>query len=476
MTAYMKIIDAPNKAYQIAFGEQEEYRNGGPYAGPIYFLEEKKEPQLIHSLCYDQVFFSKEGDVVYFLILVLGNLHCKLASYEIANAQLTIFEKNLGSAYIKNVHSDFVTVGLRSPFTNVAEQDYVLDCRIEKQMSVMQYCKRSHSEIIQRFNKDWTTVDWYYFEVDEDGYATRQIQVLDDGKVHKYSTENLQDEYGGLAEGPLLLEEHLLIEKDEFETLWESPFTNTFLLQHLQFDDQWHMAWHNLNYNTTEAQLMKRELIVCGTYADRFLFELGYIALSEFYFLNVKEGKCSITYTTTTEWDETANVAQLWIERIQTAAKWVHQKLDAELMQFEIRLKIDETIYHASLSTWRNMDWGVEKFRNTELVIGENKYALIDTFEGFEHLMQDVQASLDKENFKIQTCYFCRYSSYNVAGNDNFGDLNCFKHCKEKCLAVQSKHEMIDLLKRENGKYRKVEETFYCNEFEPVQKADFVYK
>jgi hypothetical protein len=120
------------------------------------------------------------------------------------------------------------------------------------------------------------------------------------------------------------------------------------------------------------------------------------------------------------------------------------------------------------------MDWHVEKFRNVELEIGENKFAVIDTFESFEQLFIDLQKSILKEGYSIHTCFFCRYSSYNIYGNDNFGDLNCFKYCKEKILAVKSKHDMVDFF--ENLKMQKVNETDYCEEFEMIQPGDYVYK
>jgi hypothetical protein len=85
----------------------------------------------------------------------------------------------------------------------------------------MKYYKRIHGEIIQRFNKDWSACDTYYFEVDEDDYAIKQIVKTYEGKYYKYSSENLQDENGGLAEGGLDLkeEQYEKITKEEFYKL-----------------------------------------------------------------------------------------------------------------------------------------------------------------------------------------------------------------------------------------------------------------
>lgn len=52
----------------------------------------------------------------------------------------------------------------------------------------MKYYKKSHEAIIKRFNKDWSAIDWYYFEVDETNYAEKQIQINYEGKVYKHST------------------------------------------------------------------------------------------------------------------------------------------------------------------------------------------------------------------------------------------------------------------------------------------------
>jgi hypothetical protein len=139
----------------------------------------------------------------------------------------------------------------------------------------MRYYKRSYEEIIQRFNKEWSAIDWYYFEVGEYNCATKQIQITYEGKVYKHDEENLQDENGGLAEGELELEEYTPIDKDEFFALWEKKFSNTYLVKQLNFDEYWKFAWYNIDYNKTEQDLYDKNLIFCGTYKDTYFVGCG---------------------------------------------------------------------------------------------------------------------------------------------------------------------------------------------------------
>ena len=103
----------------------------------------------------------------------------------------------------------------------------------------MKYFKKMDAEIIQRFNKDWSAIDWYYFEVDETNCAEKQIQITHEGKVFKHDTTNLDDEFGRLAEGVLEISKYTAITKDEFYNLWNKKFTNTYLVAQLQFDSNW---------------------------------------------------------------------------------------------------------------------------------------------------------------------------------------------------------------------------------------------
>jgi hypothetical protein len=249
---------------------------------------------------------------------------------------------------------------------------------------------------------------------------------------------------------------------------------NTPSLSQLHFNPLWKVVLYIVNTAAAENDLKTTGVITRAVYAERFFVEIEFITFSNYYALKIAEGKASIKYATATEWKEMAAVAQLWINSIQEKTLLVNQKLKEEEKIFSIKVSKEKMQIHATLTTWRNMDWDVEKFRDVELEIGENKFAVIDTFESFEQLFIDLQKRIFKEGYTIHTCFFCRYSSYNVAGNDNFGDLNCFKQYKQKALAVKSKHDIIALL--QNEKIDKVNETDYCTAFEMIQKGDYVYK
>ncbi len=339
----------------------------------------------------------------------------------------------------------------------------------------MKYYKRSHTEVIQRFNKDWSACDWYYFEVDEYNYAEKQIQQRYNGLVYKHDMQNLNDAFGGLAEGALWIDEYTEIIKEEFYELWNTNFTNTYLVKQLAFDSHWKFAWYNIDYNKTEQQLYDGNLILCGTYKNIFLLEIEFLEYSNYLIYRISEGSANIKYGTVDNWEELVSSVQLWINYIETNTDKVYNKPESEKIESTIKVLVDNKMQDAIFTMYRNMDWDVEKFRGAYLSVGENNFAQINTYIGVEDLIIKLQESLP-ENIKIQSCFFCRFSNYNVAGNDNYGDLNCFKHCKEKCKAVKTKNDVIDLFENEFKNSNKVKETFYCNEFEPISKTDYVYK
>jgi hypothetical protein len=342
-------------------------------------------------------------------------------------------------------------------------------------MAKLKYYKRSYGEVITRFNKDWSAVDWYYFEVDENYYTTKQIQKTYEGKVFKHDSNNLQNENGVLAEGALVIEEYTAITKDEFYELWNASFTNTYLVTQLKFDTHWKFAWYNIDYNKTEKQLYDGNLILCGTYKDIFLLEVEYLEHSNFLMYKVTEGSANIKYSTVDDWDELVSCVQLWINYIEQNAERVYSKPQAEKVERPMKVLLDGTLQDATFCMYKNIDWEVEKFRGAYLSIGNENYAHINTYIGVEDLMIKLQEGLP-ENILIQSCFFCRLSNYMVAGNDNFGDLNCFKHCKEKCNSLKTKNDIIDLFESDFKESKKVEDTFYCDEFEAIQEQNFVFK
>jgi hypothetical protein len=339
------------------------------------------------------------------------------------------------------------------------------------------YYKRYWSEVVTRFNKDWSSVDCYYFALDEDNFPTQQLQITDEGKVYKYDESNLQDINGGLSEVALGITDvqYVVVAQAEFDALWNKEFTNQMDVKNIDFDQHWKMAWYNLNYNISEQDLKEKGLIFCGTYQDIYCVDLEYLSPDNFFRINIAEGAANLKWSTADNWDEIANVAQLWVDYIEENASSVYSKLEIEKLERPAKVSIGGALQDAILTTWRNMDWGIEKFRGVHLSVDETIYSIVNTYTNFEDLMLYLQESLPL-NIQIHNCFFCRYSNYAVCGNDNFGDLNCFKHTKQKCLTVKNKHDIIDLFKSEEGKYLKVEESFYCEEFESIKEKDFNFK
>jgi hypothetical protein len=187
------------------------------------------------------------------------------------------------------------------------------------------------------------------------------------------------------------------------------------------------------------------------------------------------EGTANIKYGTVDNWDELVSCVQLWINYIEKNAGIIYSKREEEKIERTMKVLMDGTVKDATYSMYRNMDWDIEKFRVGYLSIGEENFAHINTYIGVEDLLIKLQEDLP-ENMLIQSCLFCRFSNYMVAGNDNFGDLNCFKHCKEKCNSVKTKNDVIDMFETDYSKSKKVEETFYCEEFEAIQENDYVFK
>lgn len=339
----------------------------------------------------------------------------------------------------------------------------------------MKYYKIVHSEIIQRFNKDWNATDSCFFEVDENNYPTKKIQKTFEGKIYKHDKNNFQDQNGGLAEGALNIDEYTEIATTEFYELWDKKFSNTYLVKQLVFDSIWKFDRYTIDFNKTEQELYDDNLIIKGSYKDIFLVEVAYLDYSNYLMYNISEGRANIKYGTVDNWDELVSSVQLWIDYIEKNADKVYSKPAVDKLERLIKVLVNGVVEDAIFTTYRNMDKDIEKFRGAYLSLSEGNFEHINTYIGVEDLMIDLQKSLP-ENIKIQSCFFCRYSSYNVAGNGNFGNLNCFKHCKDQCVAIKSKDDMIDLWQTEYTKVTQVEETFYCDEFEEIQKGDYVFK
>jgi len=127
---------------------------------------------------------------------------------------------------------------------------------------------------------------------------------------------------------------------------------------------------------------------------------------------------------------------------------------------------------------------------NIEIILENSKYPLTKKFaliidnnifdlqngkeSGMEFETQMIQLQrLLPQNMKINSCIFCAYSNYWVAGSDSFGTLLCFKGIKDKIVAVKNKDEYVDVADN-NGV--STQETFWCSEFTEIAKDQWQYK
>lgn len=85
----------------------------------------------------------------------------------------------------------------------------------------MKYFKRNWDETRGDEFDNWGTSIWY-FETDNSGLPTKQIEVYQNGKVLKYDQLKLEDEFGRLGDQELDLNvfSEFEITKLEFEKIW----------------------------------------------------------------------------------------------------------------------------------------------------------------------------------------------------------------------------------------------------------------
>ena len=86
----------------------------------------------------------------------------------------------------------------------------------------MKYYKYKWNELRGDKFDIWGFSLWY-FEIGEDEFPSRQIEIYENGKILKYSENNLEDEFGFLGDQKLNLSEFNGIEcsKEEFEENWK---------------------------------------------------------------------------------------------------------------------------------------------------------------------------------------------------------------------------------------------------------------
>jgi hypothetical protein len=85
----------------------------------------------------------------------------------------------------------------------------------------MRYFKRYWDEPRGDANDAWGC-SWWYFEADDAGVVSRQVEVYDHGPTLRYDESRLNDQFGGLSDQPLDLGEFAGFEIpcEEFERVW----------------------------------------------------------------------------------------------------------------------------------------------------------------------------------------------------------------------------------------------------------------
>ena len=83
------------------------------------------------------------------------------------------------------------------------------------------YFKRPWDETRGDQHDAWGTSEWF-FEVGDDAYPLRQLELYENGTVLKYDKSHLHDEFGALGDQPLELDEFASYEISEsaFREAW----------------------------------------------------------------------------------------------------------------------------------------------------------------------------------------------------------------------------------------------------------------
>lgn len=85
----------------------------------------------------------------------------------------------------------------------------------------MRYFQRFWDELRGIEQADWGC-SWWYFETDDQGNVTRQIENYYSGPLHRYDKLHPEDHYGGLSKVALNLVEFAQFEipRERFEAAW----------------------------------------------------------------------------------------------------------------------------------------------------------------------------------------------------------------------------------------------------------------
>jgi hypothetical protein len=250
------------------------------------------------------------------------------------------------------------------------------------------------------------------------------------------------------------------------------------IVENFKFTAHWKQDWQTIT--TEQYGVVAKEKGFCvNATNERFWLELQYNRDPDMAVLRVSEGQVSLIRQESSDISEIIDVTNIWIEIIDKKIITIQENKTDEInhieKHFPMRVTYENQLFEGLLTVWMNYDLGIEKIRNVKFKYN-NKTILIDnTYEDYERMLFDLQITLPQK-YKIETCFFCRFSCYHPVGNDNFGALDCFKNCKEKMVKVEEKHELLDLYREEKNNIQKVEETSYCSEFQLIEKGRWVYK
>ncbi len=80
----------------------------------------------------------------------------------------------------------------------------------------------------------------------------------------------------------------------------------------------------------------------------------------------------------------------------------------------------------------------------------------------FEDGANEIRNQIEPK-YKFNSCFGCNFSDYSPYGKAIFGTMLCFKNQKEEYLKVKSKEGLFNLGQEDQI----VQETYYCEDFEP---------
>ncbi len=250
---------------------------------------------------------------------------------------------------------------------------------------------------------------------------------------------------------------------------------NEHLIKNIYFNDNWRQDWHTIKTEQFGITSKQKGIWILA-HRERFTIEFTFGREPETCELWIKESDVRIFHQKSTDLVAAKIVLNRWIADLDEKFKTILENKGDLKKEFDLRMNAYGKPMSAKLTCWINYDWGHAQIRNAQLQIGQEIIKVNYTFLDFERMLFHIQRNELSDDRRIQSCFFCRYSTYNVAGNDDFGDLNCFKACKEKIIHVKNKHDVIDLFESEIDNFVKVEETHHCPEYADVVAGDGQYK